>query len=480
MIPPPRHSLLLLQRALPALVCALSFGASACGIATSSRTATPPPTPDTAVAAAPTTTIPPATPTPDAEQLLKEGGIAIIESAFSRLMDEYIEPVSSSRLLDAAWTSLGLEADAAGIPLPLKPAFNDDRGSDITLFRAAYRKLTASVADASRLRYAAIKGMAATLQDCHTYFLNPVASDTLLDTRSGEGAVGIGVDLAGVPPLVIEVIEGGPAARAGVFVGDRITAIDDADASALGPAAAFDRINGRAGTPVKLRLRRPATDAALDVSPVRERVAPPNIESRLIDGRIGYARIRNFIDGGIADALRTTLAAVDAQGATSRIIDVRGNPGGRLDTPAISLFVKDGVVVRDRGRDGQVEEETATGGLLPTSAASAPAQLPTVLLVNNRTGSVAEIFASALQEYHAAYVIGATTNGCVGFTDVAPLGDGSSLAVTTHVNLGPVSGRELNGAGVAPDLAIARTQDDISNGRDPQLDAAVALLAPPP
>ena len=154
---------------------------------------------------------------------------------------------------------------------------------------------------------------------------------------------------------------------------------------------------------------------------------------------------------------------------------MRGNPGGRLDTEAISLFVKDGVIVRDRGRDGQVEEESARGDALPVVR-------PSVLLTNNRTGSVAEVFAAALQEYHAAFIIGANTNGCVGFTDVAPLGDGSSLAVTTHVNLGPVSGRQLNGAGVAPDQAVVRTQDDITNGRDPQLDAAVALLSvsPPP
>jgi carboxyl-terminal processing protease len=284
--------------------------------------------------------------------------------------------------------------------------------------------------------------------------------------------VGIGVDLTGIPPLVIEVIDGGPAARAGVIVGDRITAIDGADASALGPAAAFDLINGHEGTAVTLRLQRPGASSPVDVSATRARVVPQNIESRVMDGHIGYVRIRAFVDGGIATALRQSLSALDAQGATTYILDIRGNPGGRLDTDAISLFVKDGVVVRDRGRDGVPEEEPAKGDALP-------ALPPTVLLANNRTGSVAEIFAAALQEYHAAYVIGATTNGCVGFTDVSPLGDGSSLAVTTHVNLGPVSGRALNGAGVTPDLAVARTQDDIANARDPQLDAAVALLSLP-
>ena len=460
-----------LRSALAALLLASAL--SACGVATAHRTPTPPPATDTPSAATATPSGPIATPTPDLAVLLKDGGIAIIEQAFARLMDEYIEPVHSSRLLDAAWTSLGPEADAEGIALPVKPAFSDDRASDIALFRTAYIKLAKGAPDATKLRYAAIKGMAATLQDCHTYFLNPVAADTLVDTRAGEGAVGIGVDLSGVPPLVIEVIDGSPAARAGVLVGDRITAIDGADASALGPAGAFDLINGHEGTAVKLKLRRPGTTSPMDVSAVRSRVVPQNIESHLIDGHIGYVRVRNFIDGGIATSLRATLAALDAQGATSYIIDVRGNPGGRLDTPAIGLFVKDGVAIRDKGRDGKLEEESVAGDVLPL-------EKPTVLLANNRTGSVAEIFAAALQEYDAAYVIGSTTNGCVGFTDVAPLGDGSSLAVTTHVNLGPVTGRALNGAGVVPDQAVARTQDDISNGRDPQLDAAVAHLAPPP
>jgi C-terminal processing protease CtpA/Prc len=50
------------------------------------------------------------------------------------------------------------------------------------------------------------------------------------------------------------------------------------------------------------------------------------------------------------------------------------------------------------------------------------------------------------------------------------------MAVTTHVNLGPVTGNQLNGIGVAPDLAVARTSDDIASGRDPQLDAAIAHL----
>jgi carboxyl-terminal processing protease len=255
-----------------------------------------------------------------------------------------------------------------------------------------------------------------------------------------------------------------------VLVGDRIASIDGTDTSGLGPSSALELINGHEGTLVRLSLRRPDHDGLVDVTATRERVVPANVESRVLGGGIGYVRIRNFVDDGVAKPLREALAAFDAQGVTSWIIDLRGNPGGRLDRDAMSLFVKDGVTVRDRSRDGRIEEDRASGVTLP-------AVRPTVLLVNNRTGSVAEMFAAALQEYGLAYVVGANSNGCVGFTDIAPFGDGSSMAVATHVNLGPVTNKVLNGVGVVPDEAVARTPDDIANGRDPQLDAAIAHLA---
>ena len=55
-------------------------------------------------------------------------------------------------------------------------------------------------------------------------------------------------------------------------------------------------------------------------------------------------------------------------------------------------------------------------------------------------------------------------------------GDGSSMAVTTHVHLGPISGDPLNGVGVTPNQYVDRSQADIAAARDPQLDAAIAWL----
>ena len=408
-----------------------------------------------------------ATATPDPAVLLRDGGIAIIRAAYDRLLDEYIDPVAPSELLDAAWAGASAKAQGSGIDPPAAPVSADDREAAFGSFAGAYAQLVRGLPDAKEIRFAAIRSMAESLNDCHTFFLTPVASDTLVDTRAGKGSVGIGIELAGVPPLVTEVIPTGPADQAGMIVGDRIASIDGADASALGPAAAFDLINGDEGTQVRLQVRRSGQGTLVPLTLLRERVNPPNVASRVVRPAIGYMRIRNFTDTGVSADVRSAVSGFDAQGVMKWIIDLRDNPGGRLDVDAISLFVKDGIVVRDRGRGDKTEDWRATGAVL------SPVR-PVVLLTDNRTGSVAEAFASALQEYGVAYVVGAKSNGCVGFTDIQDLGDGSSLAVTTDVNVGPVTQKPLNGTGVVPDEPVGRTSADIANGLDPQLQAAIA------
>ena len=191
---------------------------TACGVSEPEPTPTPSSTQTPAATATPN-----ATPTPDPSLLLKDGGIAIIQIAYDRLLDGYIDPLEPAPLLSAGWDAMALEAQNQGLTPPPKPAIGASRADALAAFAQAYVPFANGVADATKLRYAALRGMTASLQDCHTFFLNPVASDTLIDQRAGKGSVGIGVELVSAsPPLVGEVITGGPAARAGVLVGDRV------------------------------------------------------------------------------------------------------------------------------------------------------------------------------------------------------------------------------------------------------------------
>jgi hypothetical protein len=106
---------------------------AACGVAVSDPGVTGTPTEFVA-----TTTPLPTTPTPDAS-LLEDGGVRIIEIAYVRLLDEYITPVDSSRILDGAWTKLSVQAGEESLDLPAQPAFADDRVGDFDVFRSASR-----------------------------------------------------------------------------------------------------------------------------------------------------------------------------------------------------------------------------------------------------------------------------------------------------------------------------------------------------
>ena len=73
-------------------------------------------------------------------------------------------------------------------------------------------------------------------------------------------------------------------------------------------------------------------------------------------------------------------------------------------------------------------------------------------------------------------VVGEQTGGGFGSSVAVPLSDGSALNVTTtEVVIGP-DRRRFNKAGLTPDLVVQRTPEDIEDGRDPQLDAALRLL----
>lgn len=439
------------------------------GAACASAAAPPTPTAEPTIAPTATPSPVPGTPTPD-PALLAHGGVGIIEKAFRLIVDGYIRPVDPGALLGAAWSGASDAAGAAGATVPPGPTLPADPDGAWAAFRDAYVALMDANPnlDAAAVRYAAIDRMAASLQDCHTYFLKPVLAQVQDETRHGTRGVGVGVEvLAATPNVITEVYRGSPADRAGVRAGDRVLAVDGVDLSTATRDVVVGALRGPEGSEVTLVVRRPGTGETLTFRLRRALVVPANVEHELLPGGIGYVRVRAFVAGGVHDDVRQALLALDRQGARAWILDLRDNYGGELDVGLPSLFISSGPVVRVSYREGG-ETWNADGSVLPF-------RKPMVLLVNGLTGSVSEAIAAALDEYDVAYLIGEPTFGCAGFTVETPLGDGTTLAVTSGVNVGPVSGASLEG-GVQPDEYVARTFDDLAAGRDPQLDRALAYL----
>src|ERR687883_268916 len=97
--------------------------------------------------------------------------------------------------------------------------------------------------------------------------------------------------------------------------------------------------------------------------------------------------------------------------------------------------------------------------------------LPLVVLVNEATASMGEIFAAALQEHGAATVVGSTTAGDVARAQLHPLPDGSALMVT-EMEIRSPTGKVLNKLGVVPDDMVAVDPAAALPGAGPVLDEA--------
>ncbi len=421
---------------------------------------------------APTLAVVPA-PTPLPSPLLN-GGLELIGRAYDALLDYAIDPPAPRSLLDAAWREATAEVRRLGAePQEADPLPASGREEIWEAFQASYVALVVRLSEdqARSVRFAALGGMARSVNDCHTFYLPPTRSEALEELRSGRGSVGVGIEIAPVrPPYVREAVAGSPAARAGVRAGDQLLDVDGIDVTVLGAEMINDLLRGEPGSTVSVVVGRPPTGAAFAFSLDRAVVRPPAAEGRVVGNGIGYLRLRVFTSGtSLREQVDEIIAGFEAGEVRAWIIDLRDNPGGDRDLVLDGRFIGDEIAERTLLRDGGLEITDAEGEPYP--------QRPVAVLTNSGTASVAEIFAAMLQDQRRARVFGTTTARCAGFVSLQQFPDGSTLGVTIAQSLTPRTALPLYRTGVLPDEVLRQTADDLAAGRDPVLDRAAAWLA---
>ena len=186
------------------------------------------------------------------------------------------------------------------------------------------------------------------------------------------------------------------------------------------------------------------------------------------DVPLGYIRLPDLASDGVAGAVREAVNRLQADGAKGLVLDLRGNPGGRL----VSMMQVAGVFT-----SGFLWRAIMSWTLpLPYPAIGQVAtDLPLALLVDGDVNSAAEGLAGALQAQGRATLFGSTTAGNVEAVLPFCLRDGSQAWIATGV-LAPLLGATWEGRGVVPDVVIDIT-GSASSGDDPVLDAALASLS---
>jgi carboxyl-terminal processing protease len=287
--------------------------------------------------------------------------------------------------------------------------------------------------------------------DRYSTFLTSAQLDDLFSQIEGN-FVGLGIELKGEEDAlsVVNVITGSPAQKGGLKAGDRILSVDGRTVKVLTSDRAADLLKGPEGSTVQLDVAGADVETRRVVL-TRQRVELPSVEdAKIIDPEYGvaYLRLPTFQKSTSAD-LNKTLWDLYNQGMKSLIIDVRGNPGGLLDSSVevADKFVAEGKIVSTRGRNPR-EDSDRVANRYDTW------RVPLVVLIDHNSASASEIFAGAIHDSRRGVVVGERSYGKGSVQGIFPLSAAKAgLRLTTAKFYSP-SGQPIANAGVNPNVTV--------------------------
>lgn len=343
-----------------------------------------------------------------------------------------------------------------------------DNGQDWNKWRCKYDEYIKTDDDS----YVAIDTMLASLNDPYTKFLTP--KEFADETSSIKGSLkGIGVQI-GVRDgklLVIAPIEDTPGEKAGLQAEDEILEINGESAKGITVDKAADKIRGEEGTTVELLIKRKnqpnklykITRAEIEIKSVSLKV-PENVK---LNDSIGYIRLSSFISKNASEEF----AAALQQNCNKKgyIIDLRSNPGGLLSNAILmsNMFLNGGIIVSTVDRDGYKDTTKSTRKYVTDK--------PMIILINKGSASASEIFSGALKDNQRALLVGDNSFGKGLVQEINKLPNGSGVNITIQKYLTP-NGTDINKKGIAPDVKVELTEEDIKSKHDSQLIKAQDLL----
>ncbi len=301
--------------------------------------------------------------------------------------------------------------------------------------------------DIDSLNVHSSRELMAELGDPFSKYLTAAEFEEFMGSIDGQYA-GIGVYLnAQMQPEGIEIsgiIEGSPAEAAGLKAGDVIIKVDQKTISGLDIDTVCQMLLGPAGTEVQLEVKSGVVHKNLTM--VRQVISIPVVNSTLLGFNTAYIDIDSFSDQADQD-LEKTIESCRKAGADKWIIDLRGNPGGYINTAIemAGIFIGPQVVT-------VLEERDAIISYYPDQP-EIQVDGPIIILIDENSASASEILSAALKDYRRAILVGSVTYGKGTVQELYPLSNGDWLKLTTARFYSPM-GTAINGIGVAPDLAM--------------------------
>lgn len=304
-----------------------------------------------------------------------------------------------------------------------------------------------------RLLFSALNGYLKAY-DPHSWMLDKSTFMAASDGKVGLGLL-IGKEAATGNVVIVNIIPGSPAMQMGLQHRDTILAVDGRPVFGLTIPEVVEVLRGKLNSTANITVERNQQRLSFQIQ--RTDIPLPVVESRMLSDGIGIIHLRTFLWAQDADrptnAFRRELAALQARGMRTLILDLRGNQGGDMGESMefAALFLKERQTVI---RIMRPEEEPARRSI---RYGGVPESLPVVVLIDFRSYGGAEIVASALQTHDRALILGERSSGGGSLQSVRPIGP--LLIRLTTARFVTARGGSIHLYGVEPDIAVSSEQD---------------------
>lgn len=331
---------------------------------------------------------------------------------------------------------------------------------------------TKAVTDEKKLQ-GAVAGLVASYGDPYTVYFPPADAEIFNGDIAGNfSGVGMEIGMQKDVLTVIAPLPETPAEKAGLRSKDVLVKIDGVTTEGMAVDEAVKKIRGEKGTTVKFTIFREGVTDLIEIPVVRDTINIPTSKVEEKDG-VYIIHLYNF-SAQSEQNMEKALRGFMTSGKTKLILDLRGNPGGYLQSAVkiASYFLPVGkVVVRESYGPNVAEDVYRSEGrdLHPYR------DFKTVVLIDGGSASASEILAGALHEQNVATLIGDTTFGKGSVQELVQMDSGASLKVTIARWLTP-NGHSISHSGLEPDIKIKVTEEDRKAGKDVQLNAALDFL----
>lgn len=261
-----------------------------------------------------------------------------------------------------------------------------------------------------------------------TYISASDVEESMQDLKGSFSGIGVKFTIFKDTICVVKVIKGGPSESAGILAGDRIVAIDGEKyvGDTITNQGVMKRLKGPQNSELTLQVKRHGSKELLSYHVSRGVIPLKTIDAvYMLTDKIGYIRIKNFGETTYSEFL-AALAKLQAEGFANLVLDLRGNPGGYMESAtqiANDFLPKNSLIVYTKGRKSPRKNYYTDGrGTYQT--------MPLAVLIDETSASASEILAGAIQDNDRGVIIGRRSFG-KGLVQVPiEFSDGSMLRLT--------------------------------------------------